>query len=223
MDGVRRLRRLRPAWLGLAFSCGCALGCGGAPQRTQPPSAASHKDQVAMRAPQAQPANSDPLGTLQPVAVPAQPETNKEPPTPAAEAEPAPIRVAKQPAPEPFPLHQRDLVLSGGVVIHDVPKSVRVRTVAEAGSEGALLEVVDGHGRRLALIKQTPLTEVALPGGEPLLAQSAATHREAQRDDWDKTPTAVIVDRFRSETHLFTIERRATGAEWVIGGLELGH
>lgn len=220
MDGVRKCERVRRFWL--AFSCGCALGCGGAAQQTQAPPAAPPRDQVAMRAPQAQPANSDPLGTLQPVAIPTQPEINKEPPAPAAEPEPAPIRVAKQPAPEPYALRARDLVLSGGVVIHDVPKSVRVRSVSEAGSEGALLEVVDAHGRRLALIKQTPLTEVALPGGEPLLAQSAASHREAQRDDWDKTPTAVIVDRFRSETHLFTIERRSSGTEWLIGGLELG-
>jgi hypothetical protein len=217
MGGVRNGEPMR--WLVvLAFSCGCALGCGAAQPRSEP--SAPRSDQVAMRAPQ--PANSDPLGTLQPVAVPAQPQSNKEPPAPVAEPAPAPIRVAAQPAPEPYPLHGRDLVLTGRVVIHDVPKSVRVRTVTEAGSEGALLEVIDAHGRRLALIKQTPLSEVALPGGPPLLAQSAASHREAQRDDWDKTPTAVIVDRFRSETHLLTIERRATGSEWLIGGLELG-
>ena len=215
--GVSRRR-----WAGMLCCAGCLLACGGSQTGKQPPArVAPPSDQLVTRAPQAQSASGQPpLGTLQLVAVPEQVEPRAAPGTPAA-TQPAPIRIDRAAVPEPVALDGRDLVLPGGLIIHGVPPSVTARTVREQRSQEPVLELVDKRGSRLALLKETSLTRVALPGGAPLLSATAATHIEATRDDWDKTPVRIEVDRLQSDTHLYVIERRTAGTDWIPGGLEL--
>jgi hypothetical protein len=212
-------------WAGMLGCAGCLLACGGSQAERPPPQPAQRSDQLATRPPQpAGDAGAPELGVLQPVAVPAPPS----PPEPGAASasspapsEPAPIRIAAAPAPEPVALRGRDLVFAGGLIIHGVPASVTVRKVSELGSDAPVLELVDKRGRRLALLKETSLTRVALPGGSPLLEATAAARTEATRDDWDTTPVKVAVDRFQSDTHVYVLERRATGTDWIQSGLEI--
>ena len=205
----------------LLFSCGCALGWGASAAKNHAPPRPAASDAPAMHAPQAHTESNDPLGALQPVAVPAQPEASKEPPVASATAAPAPIRLAREPAPEPYPLRDRDLALPGGLIIHGVPSSVSVRKAADLESGEPVFEFVDARGHRLALLKQTALARIALPGGGPLLQDTASTHTESARDDWDKTRINVVVDRFQSESHLYTLERRSADTDWIMNGLDL--
>jgi hypothetical protein len=198
-----------------------ALGCGGSQPKPQRPRDERNREVLAMREPGARSPGVAELGTLKPVAVPAQPEQRAEPSANAAAIEQGPIRVANEQPPAPYPLRDGALVMPGGLIIHDVPSKVTVRTVHEQGSGDAVLELVDPRGRRIALVKETPLSHVAMPGGAPLLGAAAATHDQAKREDWATSPVNVVVDRFSSETHLYVLERRAQGTDWIWSGLEL--
>jgi hypothetical protein len=198
-----------------------ALACGGAqPERERPRAQPAGGGELAMREPGARPAAGAKLGALEPVAVREQPEASAQP-TPPPAAPHAPIRVAKQPAPQPYPLRERALVMSGGLIVRGVPRGVTARKVAEEGSGDAVVELVDARGRRLALLKELAIARVALPGGPPLLGAAAVSREHAQRDGWGAGEVDVVVDRFGSETHLYTLERRARGTDWIWSGLEL--
>jgi hypothetical protein len=198
-----------------------AFGCAGSEPPARTPRSQQSHEELAMREPAARTPGIDQLGNLEPVAVAAQPEQRVQPAVNAAPAEQPPIRIAREHAPRPYPLRNGALVLSGGLIIHDVPRDVAVHSVVEQGSRDPVLELVDPRGRRVALLKETALSSVAMPGGAPLLGATAATHSQAKRDDWATSPVQVVVDRFSSETHLYTLERRAAGTDWIWAGLEL--
>ena len=134
--------RIEPRWhcaggsrrrfAGVVCCAGLLLACGGSQAGKQPPPrVARRSDQLVTRAPQARSASGQPpLGTLQLVAVPEQPEPSAAPASHAA-SEPAPIRIDRAAAPEPVALDGRDLVLPGGLISHVVPPSVTARTVRE--------------------------------------------------------------------------------------------
>jgi len=200
-----------------------ALGCAGSQSKPRQPRPGDERgrDELSMREPRSRAPGVAKLGTLEPVAVPAQPELRVQPAASATPAEQPPIRIAREHSPRPYPLRNGALVLAGGLIIHDVPRNVAVHTVVEQGSGDAVLELVDPRGRRIALLKETALSSVAMPEGAPLLGATATTHTETKREDWATSPVAVTIDRFSSETHLYTLERRAQGTDWIWGRLEL--
>jgi len=201
----------------------CALGCAGAgsQSRARQPSARRDSDELEMRKPGARAAGIAKLGSLEPVPVAARPDPRAQPAASVTPAEQPPMRVARVQSPRPYPLRNGALVLPGGLIIHHVPENVVVYTVLEQNSRDNVLELVDPRGRRIALLKETAVSSVAMPSGAPLLGATAATHSQATREDWATSPVAVVVDRFSSETHLYTLERRAQGTDWIWAGLEL--
>ena len=132
-----------------------------------------------------------------------------------------PIRLAQHPRPRPYPLRDGELVLSSGLVVHRVPKGITVRSAREQQTGDVVLEIADAHGRRLALLKERTFRRAAA-ASVPVLDQTATTTLEAHRNDWGRTPVRVIVDRFRAEHHIYTLERRASGTSWIMSNLELG-
>jgi hypothetical protein len=198
-------------------------GCGGAQRKPPEPRPSRRSDELAMRAPGTATATpgSAPLGSLQPVAVTDRPEPRVQPAARAANIEQPPIFIDNEQSPRPHPLHDGALVLPGGLIIHRVPRNVTARMVVEQGSGDPVLELVDPRGRRIALLKETPISHVAMPGGAPLLGATEPTHSEAKRERWATSPVPIVVDRFSSETHLYAIERRASGTDWIWSGLEL--
>ncbi len=208
----------RLAWLACAL---CASGCGGSQASTRASDQGTYRPgELAMRDPQRRGAGGTHLGELQPVAVPARPEPAKGPPQRAREQGPPPIRIATEKGAKAVPLQGRDLVLPDGLIIHDVRKGVTARTVQEQGTGDSVLELLDARGRRLALLKQIRLSRVALRGG-PLLDATAETHERGRRRDWGAGGVRVVIDRFRHESRLYTLERRADGTDWIWSGLEL--
>lgn len=209
-----------PLW----FSClaACALfACGDARSESREPEPArAAGSELPMHAPAANAEEGEQLGVLQPVPVALTAEARAEPAQPA-QPTPQPLHVASQPSPQPYPLRKGDLVLPSGLVIHNVPAGVSVRRVDEVETKDSIYELVDARGRRIALLKETALSKVAMPGGPPLLEATAASSAQAKRD-WNEKAVDVTTDRFQSESHLYTLERRSTDTDWIMGGLELG-
>lgn len=146
-------------------------------------------------------------------------------PRPEQAREPRPaiaaIRLAPHPKPRPYPLHRGELVLPSGLVVHRVPKGISVRTGREQQTADVVWEIADARGRRLALIKERSFRRAAASTA-PVLDQTTTLRLEEQRGDWDDAPVRVIVDRFRAEDHIYTLERRARGTGWIMSNLELG-
>ena len=209
---------------GLAFSCLAGSACsggGGEPrERSEPEAVRSTGSELTMREPDARDQPGE-LGALQPVAVSLTAEPTAAPVATTAPSAPSPLRVAKDPPPQPYALRERDLVLPGGLAIHDVPAGVTVRRVDALETKNSIYELVDARGRRVALIEETALSKVALPGGPPLLQATAASSARAKRE-WNDKPVDVTTDRFQNDTHLYTLERRSAGTDWIVAGLELG-
>lgn len=203
-----------------------AVGCGSAQppsRRPSPPAKRAAATQFEMRSPDevGSPAGDQILGALRPVAAGGeQPTPDPAAAAPLAGAPPEPLKVAPGP-PRPRALSDGKLALSGGLILHHVPAGVAVRAVDEQRTGAELLEIVDRRGRRLALLKETSFGRAALPQGSSLLEQAATTRSRARREDWDRTPVEVVIDTFHSETHLYTLERRARGTDWIWSGLEL--
>jgi hypothetical protein len=156
-----------------------------------------------------------------PVPVPVKAEPGGGPPKGARAAGPAPIRIAVTREAKRLALRGRDLVLPGGLIIHDLPNGVAAQEVQEQGEGKGVIELIDARGRRLALLKQTRPSQLGLAGGQSLLQATAETHEQAQRSDWGSTPVHVVVDRFRHDARVYVLERRAAGTDWIERGLEL--
>ncbi|MFI5308730.1 MAG: hypothetical protein ACHQ53_15340 [Polyangiales bacterium] len=205
---------------------GCLHGAGGcgASQgnaRASEPSAQGSGG-LAMREPGPRVGPSGPeIGQLQPVPVPVKTEPGAAPPQGARAKGPPPIRIVATRQVTPVPLRGRDLVLPGGLVIHDLPSGVTARVVREQGTGDDVIELVDARGRRLALVKETRPSQLGVAGGQSLLQATAETHEQAQRSDWGPTSIRVVVDRFRHDALIYVLERRATGTDWIQRGLEL--
>jgi hypothetical protein len=200
-----------------------ALGCAGSQPPIQQPSATAVAEpgQLEMRNPDAMPspvASARPLGTLDLIhAASVQAESPRMQPVEPRVQAPIPIRIDPLPAPRFYALHDSKLVLPAGLIVHRVPKGVVVRIVQEQGG-GEVWEIVDARGRRLALLRAESLGRGA-PGA--LLSQAAAARKSGQRTDWGAARVKVVTDRFLSENHVYTIERRAEGTAWISSGLEL--
>jgi hypothetical protein len=206
-------------------ACAASAGCGGSQANTRASSAPapSHQGELAMRAPPPRGGPTGPtLGKLEPVNTPApSAEQRAAPPSPTPPTPPAPIRVATDKAAKPLALHGRDLVLASGLIIHRLPKGVTARTVQELGTGDEVVEIIDAHGRRLALLKQTRVAQVGVGGGPSLLQATAAAHDKGERSDWGAPSVRVVIDRFHNDTTIVTLERRADGTDWIPSGLEL--
>ena len=165
-------------------------------------------------------ATAGPLGELEPVNA-AKPlaESGAPQPTAAQAAVLRPLQVAPGSVPQPYALREGQLILPSGLIIHGVPKSVSARTLREQGG-GELWEIVDARGRRLALLKVESLGRMPLPGGAGLNQLSSA-RSVGPRSDWGAPHVDVVSERFLSESHVYTIERRTKGTAWIASGLDL--
>lgn len=132
----------------------------------------------------------------------------------------APIRLTLDAKPRPYPLHDGELNLPTGLVIHRVPKGVSVKTAREQQTGDVVWEIADPRGRRLALLKARSFRRAAAATA-PVLDETRTLRLEARRNDWGAAPVRVVVDRFRSEHHIYTLERRAQGSAWIWSNLEL--
>ena len=159
------------------------------------------------------------LGALSPTAVTYDAKPRQ---TPAREAPAAvaAIRLARHPTPRPYPLRGGELVLPSGLIVHRVPKGISVRTGREQQTADMVWEIADARGRRLALIKERSFRRAAASTAS-VLDQTATVRVEEKRGDWDDAPVRVIVDRFRADDHIYTLERRARGTGWIMSNLEL--
>lgn len=178
-----------------------------------------------MRDPGHSPAAALRLGELETVRAPAA-QAESRSPRPAQPSGPAaappralpPIRIAAAASPRAYALRDAALVLPGGLIIHNVPKGLGVRT-APAADGGELWEVVDARGRRMALLKAEAIRRGASEG--TLLSRTTAARSVGERSDWGARRIKVVSDRFLGENHVYTIERRADGTAWIWSGLEL--
>lgn len=176
-------------------------------------------DQVA--APRAKAA---PLGALAPVVQdlpPSEPPAHgKAADLPKQGAPPPLIQVADDAQGKPYPLQEGDLVLPTGLIIHHVPKGVSARVLRERGEGDEVWELVDARGRRLALIKARSWRRAASSEAD-LLTDTRTTPGAVRRATWQGKSVQVVTDRFRSDTHIYTIDRRSGGTDWIFRGLEL--
>lgn len=209
--------------LGLALWGGC--------RRSSDPEAntgrgAGRPDQLAMRDPDAlgrPPASGRPLGELDR----ARPDTPDPTADPTSKTRSAPtrlsppplIRVADGERSTPYPISDGALKLPGGLVVHRVPAKVSVRQTREAGTGDKVWEIVDARGRRLALIKARSWTRAA--GSEASLLESADVRTEVRPAVWGKTQVRVVTDRFHNDTHIYTLDRRQNGTDWIWSGIDL--
>jgi hypothetical protein len=165
-----------------------------------------------------------PLGASQPTAVAAASAPLPPPPAGTApsgqQSELAPIRIAAEPKPRPYPLRDSELVLPSGLVIHRVPKGTTVQSAREQQTGDMVWEIADARGRRVALLKERSF-RAASAATAPVLDATTTLRLEARRSDWGPAPVRVIVDRFRGEHYIYTLERRESGAEWIWSNLEL--
>ncbi len=166
----------------------------------------------------ASPSDAQVLGAFRPVAAKVAPERAAKPKSDARAAPPPAIRVARGSSARPYALRDRELVLPSGLTVHHVPNGVAIRTVEDEGG-GPVWEFIDVHGRRLALLKEQSWRRAAASEA-PLLEESATARTQATRGDWAKAPVRVVVDRFRSDKQIYTLERRASGTDWIWSGLE---
>jgi len=231
----RRRSSTRRVGSRLAFVCVVLAGAAGAsckhaPEERTSTSLLRHEPgQLAMRDPDAMRspgASQRPLGALTPTSSGRATDARRAPeaaPRPAARAkttvEPPPLLVVSDGATRSdYPLRDGTLSLPGGLLIHGVPRGVAVRTVAEQRTGQTIWEIVDARGRRLALLQAERAGRVALRE-DPLRRTEDA--RAERRATWGKQTVQVVSDRFRGETHVYTIDRRATGTAWIWSGLEL--
>ena len=208
--------------LGVCFLLSaCATPARRAPEAAAPRPAASAPGQLAMRNPDDLNPPSSKLGSgaLEPTPASYQDERRATAPR-AVEPKLPPIRLAQDPRPRPYPLRGNELVLPSGLVVHRVPKGISVRTAREQQTGDLVWEIADPRGRRLALLKERTFRRAAAASA-PVLDETATLRLEAKRDDWGATPVRVIIDRFRAEHHIYTLERRASGTGWIMSNLEL--
>ena len=121
--------------------------------------------------------------------------------------------------PRTYPVRQGQLALPSGLIIHNVPASVSVRTLREQGG-GDVWELTDAQGRRLALLKAESLARTPVSRNERL-SELESARSVGTRTDWGAPTVQVVSERILSETYLYTIERRAKGTSWIASGLEL--
>ena len=192
-----------------------------APEAAPTRAAPSVPGQLAMRNPDdfQPPSSKLGVGVLEATAASYQDERRTSAPK-SAEPQLTPIRLAQDPRHRPYPLRAGELVLPSGLVVHRVPKGIVVRTAREQRTGDLVWEIADPRGRRLALLKERSFRRAAAATA-PVLDETATLRLEARRDDWDATPVRVVVDRFRAEHHIYTLERRASGTGWIMSNLEL--
>jgi hypothetical protein len=131
-----------------------------------------------------------------------------------------PIRIATEPKPRPYPLRDNELVLSSGLIIHRVPKGISVTSAREQRTGDLVWEISDARGRRLALLKERSFRSASASSAS-VLDETTTLRQKAQRSDWGSNPVRVVVDRFRAEHHIYTLERRESGTAWIWSNLEL--
>jgi hypothetical protein len=136
---------------------------------------------------------------------------------PALEAEPRPIEVTPEDPREPVQLEGDELALPGGLILRDVPKRSRVFVRSTLD----VWEIFDARDRLVLRVRASPLRTVARPANAPLLEAAQFSDARELRNDWGPKPVRIVVTRFSSETHLYTLERLATGTEWAWKGLEI--
>lgn len=218
-------RRLPPRLALALLVCSMSASCRHAAEPRSTPTASDtyRAGQPAMRSPDRRTSpGAQRLGTLSAV----------EPNASAGNVAREPAAVAGKPTPEPPPLITvaddarrqdvglRDGTLSvpGGLLLHRIPKGVAVRTVSEQRTGEQVWEFVDARGRKLALLKAERAGRAALRDDALERTDDARARRNAR---WGKSNVPVVTERFRGETHVYTIDRRATGTEWIWSGLEL--
>lgn len=195
---------------------GCA-GAGSSSQRGPAASAATSQQQ----GPESSPTGLDTLGALEQVSVP---KVTEPPAKTEADTEtkpPGPILIQKDKPPRPYALNGDKLILPTGLTIHRVPKRTVVRIVTERRTGRSIWEIVDKRKRRLALLRAQSWREVVQEEGRSITKNARSIRLRARREDWGPKPVQIIVDRFTSETHVYTLERRATGTDWIWSGLEI--
>jgi len=200
----------------------CSAGTQQAAPRSDPGAVATPDDQLSMRDPDRFRAPSSALsaGGMQRTGTSLRKvRPNRE--RPESRALLTPIRLAPLPRPQAYPLRNGELVLPSGLVVHRVPKGISVRSAREQQTGDVVLEIADPRGRRLALLSERAFRRAAA-ANIPVLEQTATTTLEAHRSDWGEKSVRVIVDRFRAEHHIYTLERRARGTRWIMSNLELG-
>lgn len=208
----------------VAGICLVVSACGTTARQVEPRVAtsavAASPGQLAMRSPDDLQAPSDRLGTMRRTPVATLDSERAAPVAHRSAPRVAPIRVADDPRPRRYPLQDDKLVLPSGLVVHRVPKGVSVSAARDRQTGDVVLEIADTRGRRLALLKERSFRRAA-SASAPVLDETTTVRFDARRDDWGGSPVRVIVERFRAEHHIYTLERRATGTDWISRNLEL--
>jgi hypothetical protein len=217
----------------LLFGPPLLLGCAGAATASRPAGASPDDDTATAKAPGEiemvepsetgqPPSLEQELSELEPIAVD---EADVGPPVhtprkPVIEhVAPEPIAVSAQDAKTPVPLSDHALILPGGLTLHRVPADVRVQ--AREGRE--VWDFEGSDGRLLARVHALSFSRAARPSGDSLLDSTRPMRLHVVRTLWGPAPVEVVVDRFSSDTHIYTLERRAKGTDWIWAGLELGN
>lgn len=217
-----RTNRAAYAWLAggvCVLLAGCRFGMpsSSAADRTRRPG------ELAMRSPTeaASPASRGSLGGLEAVDVAARGEAAPESRESATSSVPPPLRVNESSGRRAVTLDGQALVLPGGLTLQRVPSGVRVRLRSEQTTGSDLWEVVDARERRLALVKLTSLRRVGVSPTVGILDETRSVQGVARTARWNGKQARIVTDRFQNDTHLYTIERRAEGTDWIRSGLEL--
>jgi hypothetical protein len=222
-----RTRRISSLFVRVGLCCTLLVGCGGPRSTERKDGRPRDPGQIAMRDPDRVSPNraaDASLGTLAPVEQDLPGEARAAPSKaddlPKGATPPPLIQVMDDAQGKPYPLRDGALVLTSGLVIHRVPKGVSARTLRERATGDEVWEMVDARGKRLALIKERSWRRAASSEAD-LVNDTRAMPGAVRRATWQGRSVQVVTDRFRSDSHIYTVDRRANGTDWIWRGLEL--